>query len=187
MEDGKVRLIAQLKKVGVILLAIVIISIIVILGYQFVMKKINTDKFTDYLSNNGFELKKDGTYLKEDKNGDIITRYKALSADSIISKETYETTDIDYTTFSFKYEKNGNIQIGLQFEGYNKHDNYGTLYQTGNYKNGEFDCKIVTGKGFEPKCDIMKNKAKEFNNEVNNIIEKSEANPKYISQKSNSK
>lgn len=174
-------MITYLKKTIIILLIITLIVIAGVFSYRFIMKKINTDKFIDYLSENDYQEKKDGSYQKESESDDVLIRYKALSTDSIISKETYENTENDYTSISLKYEKNGNIVIGLQFEGYNKQNNYGVLYQTGNYKDGKFDCQVVTGKGFESKCDILKDKAEDFNSEVKQILEKNEISAKYIS------
>ncbi len=181
VEDKQVKMITYLKKTIIILLIITLIVIAGVFSYRFIMKKINTDKFIDYLSENDYQEKKDGSYQKESESDDVLIRYKALSTDSIISKETYENTENDYTSISLKYEKNGNIVIGLQFEGYNKQNNYGVLYQTGNYKDGKFDCQVVTGKGFESKCDILKDKAEDFNSEVKQILEKNEISAKYIS------
>jgi len=175
MEDTNIKWLKCFK----IIIIVLIILIVSIVGFLYFMKKVNTENFHNYLSENDYK-KKDGIYQKRIIDGEETLRYKALSKEFIISKEIAREDDDGYFDLSLQYEKNGNIKIGFQLEGFNKNNAYGILYQTGNYNDGKFDCKIVSGEGYDAKCDVMKKEAEKFNKQVQSIFEENHINAKFI-------
>jgi len=177
MEDQNLKHLRYFK-IGMI---VIVVLILLIVGYIFLMKKINTDRFENYLTENNF-IQKDDIYLKKVKRDKNTLYYKAYSDEFIFSKEITQEKGEDYYDLSLQYEKNGNIKIGFQLEGYNKQGAYGILYQEGSYKNGEFDCKVISGEGYDAKCDYMKEEAEKFNNEVKKLFKDNHINVNYINK-----
>ena len=143
----------------------------------------NTANFKSYLLENGYKDNKDGTYIKTVSENNKNIKYIFASDSSVISKEITQNIDGGNINVLLNYEKNNQIDISLQFEGLNKNKIYGTLLQTGNYnaKKSSFDCKILMGNDFKSRCDDMKSEAKIFEKEVNELLNNSNTNAKYIS------
>jgi len=175
MEDNNIKWLKYFK----IIIIVLVVFIVSIVGYLFIMKKINTENFHNYLSKNEYK-KKDGIYQKKINDGNETLRYKALSEEFIISKEIAREEDDGYFDLSLQYEKNGNIKIGFQLEGFNKNNAYGILYQNGNYNDGKFDCKVVSGEGYDARCGIMKKEAIKFDKEVKKLFEENGIRAKFI-------
>ena len=167
-------------KIFKIIIAVIVITIIIMTIFNKIMTTININNFTTYLKENGYEEKSDGSYYKYKKNDEKKISYKALDETFVISKIIETEVNYNYTDIILKYKNNGNIEIELQYEGKNEAEDYGLLYQTGNYKNGKFDCKIISGKNFASQCNLMKEEAKIFENEIKKIIDNYKINTKYI-------
>lgn len=176
----------KIKKIMHIIIAIIILIIVIIVGiiiYRNIQQKINNDRFTSYVEKNNYKKDNTGVYVKETSTQNDKTTYKAIYDTYLLFKESSTSTDTDFTSITTGYQKDGTIEVTYRLEGYNKNEEIGTLYQKGTYKNGKFTCEIVSNNEFETQCPEMREKAQEFNNEVNKIFEDNNININYITLK----
>lgn len=175
----------NIKKKIHLIIAIIATIIIIIIGiviYINIQQKINNDRFISYIEKNNFKKDNTGVYVKSSSSQDNDTTYKAIYDNYLIFKET-STASTDFTSITTGYQKDGTIEVTYRLEGYNKNHEIGTLYQKGTYKDGQFTCEIVSNNDFKTQCPEMKEKAQEFNNEVNKILEDNNIDINYITLK----
>lgn len=180
MEDeNKVKKIMKIIIILIIVIALIIAAIFIYRNYQI---NSNNNKLETYLQENNYIENEYGVLSKEETNENETITYKALYPNCIISKEisTTENNGQNKIKISMRYNNDNSISMDLQLDGYNKDNNYGILFQQAILINDEFTCEIVTGDNFTTKCDTMKTEAQEFYNEINQILENNNINPKYI-------
>lgn len=177
MEDeNKIKKIMKIILIVIILIAIGAIGIFIYNKYQ---TQANTNKFNNYLKNNNYQKNDEGIYYKTNTNNKITTTDKAGSKEYIFARTTSEE-GTNYITTTIEYKKDESIDITYQIEGYAPNGNYGILFQEGTYTKEKFDCKIVTNVGFDTECDTMKKQAKDYEKEIENILNQNKINTKYI-------
>lgn len=172
-------------KKALIAVSIFILIIFIVFITNFIFNKarenMSTSKFIEYLEENNYKLKSDNSYYFENENSHV--KYKAFTNDFIFSKIIYKNVNNTYMDITLNYTKNDTIKIILQYEAKNKFNQYGLLFQRGTYKNDIFTCQTVAGKGFDSKCDEMKNEAENFKKEIETIEKIKNINLKYVKQK----
>lgn len=178
--ENENRIFKIIKYVKIILFILVII-ILLMLGYIFLMKKINMDRFTTYLNDNGYKKQDDGYYLKIDKSSEEETiNYKAFFDDYVLSKELFFNEGDDAISVNLGYTDSGKVEIDFQLAGFNSYNSFDVLYQTGTYKNGKFECKVVSGKYFESHCSDMKRLVEDYDKDTKKILKENKINPIFL-------
>lgn len=177
MEDenrGKVVIII----IGVVVAIALIIGIVFAI-YNAVMTNKNTDDFYSYLLKEGYKDNGDGTYTKTIDKDEQNIQYLFTKTSFVISKEI---TDNNETPMSIllTYKSNSEVEGSLEIYGNNPSGVYGSTLQTSTYKNNDFQCDILIDKGFGSKCDILKEETDKFAEEVNDLLEHSNTQAKYI-------
>ncbi len=161
---------------------ILIVAIILIFSYYSYAAYKSEKNFKNYLEQNNFSQNRNIKYVKTEKEENKTITYSALST-YVLSKSINTAVGDEFTNILLDYEKNGNIKIDFTYGGINKNNVYAILYQTGNYKNGKFDCKMITENGHDSQCDKMKNEAKQFEKEALKIFDKNNINPSLLKLK----
>ncbi len=172
----------KVKTVFRAIIIFLIIAIIIIIGIQIYnnwQNKQNNERLYNYLDKNNYKQNEDGIYYKTKKSGNTTVTDKAISSEYLFSRDTL-TEAKNYTTMSVQYKKNKTIKITYQIEGFDQNNNYGILFQKGTYKNGKFNCEIVTNIDFKTKCNLMKKEAQKYEKEINNILKSQNINPSHI-------
>lgn len=157
-----------IKTITKIIIALIIISIISIIGLNFYKKyliKENTKNFKKYIKENI-------------KNTDEIT-YTILKEKHILTKTIKLDKKIN-SNVSVSYDSDGKITGTLQLYGKNKYGIEGISYLKSTLKNQKFDCEFISNKGYTARCDILKEKSEEFEKEMKTIFKNSNTKAKYI-------
>lgn len=162
------------------IVALIIIAIASFIIYKNYQEQTNTNSFKTYLTDNGYEKEEDGIYTKETNENSHTENYKAFFEDYLLYYSNMTSTNKEVTNISLGYKQDGSVDVTYKLEGYTNSNDVGTLYQKGTYKDGEFDCEIVTNGGFDTRCDVMKEEAENFYNETNQIFKNNNINIKYI-------
>ena len=183
MENGNEKKIKRIINFIIVIIALILIGVLCIIGYNHQQQKINNNNFTTYLKNNDYKKDNNNIYTKTIENGNEKTTYQAIIDQYLLTKEKSISTDTQYISMTTSFKHDGTIEIAYKLEGYNKEGTIGTLYQKGTYKNNEFDCQIVNNNDFETQCPTMKKEAQEFDKEVKQIFQDNDINLKYITLK----
>ena len=170
----------QARKKTIIITCISIIAFIIIISLIIIFinnsNKQNTNNFYTYLKENNFKQDADGTYTKTTTNSNKTITEKAVSNEYLFEKSITENNN-NYVSLNLFYKNDKTIEIMYQVEGYDQDNKYGVLFQKGTYKNGNFNCEIVTNKNFQTNCKYMKTEAQKYEQEINQIIDKYNIDP----------
>lgn len=172
----------KVKTVFKFIITFLIIAIIIVIGIQIYnswQNKQNNERLYNYLKENKYKQNENGIYYKTEKKGNTTITDKAISSEYLFSRDTLKE-EKNYTTISLQYKKNKTIKITYQIEGFDQNNNYGILFQKGTYKNGKFNCEIITNIDFKTKCDVMKQEAQKYEKEINNLLKSQNINPNHI-------
>ena len=180
MEDeNKVK---KIIKIVIISIVIIIIGILIFFITNNILKNTNTANYTDYLKSQGYKQDELGDYTKQVpiENGTIY--YTFYKDDSILSKTIVKVTENDKNYTTFTYNNSGDINISYNIQGMNNSNVYSTGIQeaTYNIKNKKYSCEITLANDFDSKCNQFKSQAITFQKEVEDILNKSNSNAKYI-------
>ena len=166
--------------IGIILIIIIIIAILFYNNWQ---AQENNNRLYNYLEANNYQQNADGIYYKTNNLNNTTTTDKAITQEYLFARNISKEND-NYTSISLQFTKDKTINIIYQEEGFDQKNNYGILFQEGTYKDGKFECKIVTNKNFNTKCDLMKEQAQEYDKEIKQILKSNKIDPKHIKIKS---
>lgn len=179
MEDeNKVK---KIIKIVIISIVIIIIGILIFFIINNILKNTNTTNYTDYLKSQGYKQDELGNYTKQVVDENTVIDYMYYKDTSILSKAITKISenDTNYTTFSYN---EGIINISYNIQGMNNSNVYSTGIQeaTYNIKNKKYSCEIILANDFDSKCNQFKSQAIKFQKEVEDILDKSNSNAKYI-------
>lgn len=171
MEDTNIVM-TKIKKIGIITILLVITIIIITLIISSMIKS-NNKKFEKYINNN----------YSTNPNDEIY--YTPLKKESILTKVTKINDDL-YLKIEINYKNKNNIEGSLEAHGKNKYGIEGVSYLKSKYKNKNFECNIISNKGYTVKCDILKKYTINFEKEMKQIIKKSKTNELLLKPKKTS-
>lgn len=184
MEDEN-KILQNIKKIKIILIIIIITIIAIIIAYiainRFLINS-NTTNFTDYLAENGYTQGEDGNYTKQIVDGSTVTDYSFYPNDFILSKSITKTLEKYTTIITLTYTNDNTIDITYNIQGINNSGSYSTGLQKATYdtEKSDYSCEIVLANNFDAQCNLLQQEAIEFKNEVEDILEHSNSNAKYI-------
>ena len=168
MENNK-----KYKIISRMLIAVIILSIITIIGVYFYNKKKtenDTKNFINYVN----------------KNLNIIDYNKTYYTINYNSKKILTKTIIDDKTNSniqLTINKNKEITGELKLLGENKYGSEGASYLTSTYTNNKFNCELISNDGYNARCDLLKKYSEEYKKEINELLDKNKTKLKYINPK----
>jgi len=170
-----------LKKILPIIIIIIIIGSGILILNHINIKK-NMDNLNNYIKDNKYTIDKYNLYTLTKKDNNTTLTYQLLPENYFITKTIIAEDDNEnITKITLSYNKNNTIDIELEYNGLNKNNNFAIQAQTAKLIDNDFkDCKIVLDNNVDNKCDIMKEEATIFNDEVKKIINDYEIDLKYI-------
>lgn len=152
-----------IKTIIISVIAIIIIITIIII----ILTNINTKNFKNYVEKNYETNPKKTTY------------YTVYNENYILTKTTKLDKKVK-SLVSISINKKGVIEGKLNLFGENKYGYNGVSYLKSTYNNKKFDCEFVSNDGYTARCDILKEKTKEFEKEIKKIYKKSKTTPIFI-------
>lgn len=170
MEDIKEKNIVTIIRIIVI---IIVLTIIGIIGYNYYKKNIikkTTKNFKNYINSN-YEI---------DSNEKIY--YIPLEEKHILTKVT-KLNDKDNSNVAISFNEDKSITGTLEIHGKNNYGINGVSYLKSTLKNDDFDCQIISNKGYTARCDLLKKYTEEFKTEIKEIFKKAKINPNYVKTK----
>lgn len=170
MEDIKEKNIVTIIRIIVIIAIITIIGIIAYNYYKKNLIKKSTKDFEKYITSNYETNKEEKIY------------YIPLKQKHILTKNT-KLNDNDNSNVSISYNEDKSITGTLEIHGKNNYGINGVSYLKSTLKNNDFDCQIISNKGYTARCDLLKKYTEEFKTEIKEIFKKSKINPNYIKTK----
>lgn len=177
MEDeNKVLKAIKYIKIGAVIIILIAIGIFIYTKWQ---TNENNERLYDYLKKENYSKNNDGIYYKTKKNGDTTITDKALAYNYLFSR-TIKTNDENSSYMIAIEYKDNKYTVDYEESGYDRDNNYGMTFQKGTYKNGDFDCKIISDTNFEPRCNIMKKQVENYDKEIKKILKDNKININFI-------
>ena len=172
----------SLKKIFIPL----IIIIALILSFIFINIYINNNNLKKYIKDNNYIVDKYDLYTLEKNNNDETIIYQLLLENYFISKTIIIDDNNNILKLCLNYKKNKTIEMEMEYNGLNNNNNFAIQAQKAKLINNNLiDCETILDNNFDSKCDIMEEEAKEFNNEVKNILNNYNINLNYIKKSQN--